>query len=202
MKTMTATSDIDLIDFHRKFIDLTDWVLPALPTPAEKILFLQIFSRTIAAGVNHCTLSYTDLTNITGLARASVKNALVKLQDKGFLLVTKKFDRATASAQSYEIAWPAEPHRLQRHKREGKLMLRSTSAYPYADIIQRLTPGDRELLDMMVKALDSIEEASLRRQAMDNLLPEQSAEEKFLELVAVSKFGPHKLRQYERTSAG
>ena len=186
---------MDLAAFYARFIDLTDRVLPALHHPSDQIIFLQLFSRTIAVDQETCRLSYRDLSDLGGLSQATVKTSLRRLIDHG---VVKVVGQASAKvAQTYQIIWPTELKRMARLQRHPNVLLKETGIGYTESILEQLSEEDREVLDLLKSTMPLEDEKFLRRQAAETAAVGQAPEDKYLELIVLTKFGPERLKKYE-----
>lgn len=186
---------MDLATFYSRFIELADRILPALP-PAEQIVFMQLFARTVAVDSQTCRLSYADLTHLTRLSIPTIKSALKNLMHKGCVRIVQIGSARQAS--SYEILWPQDIRQSSRLQREPSLLLKEmqVSGYVYDSLIDRLDAEDANLLDVTLSTIPAYREARLRKQAADHLRPGEDLEKKYRELVVLNSFGPMRLRKY------
>lgn len=186
---------MDLTEFYRKFIDLTDRILPALPSQAEKQIFLQLFARSLAVGETSCQLSHQDYHDLTGLSVPSIRKALHDLQAKGIVRIVAK--GSAHSKASYELLWPQTVGTVSRLQREPRVLLKDLGVDQgaYTGIVTKLSAEDREVLNVIVQALPSDKEARYREmaRAMKNA---EDPQMNFLEVVVLSEFGPQRLRRY------
>ena len=65
----------------------TDFLARKVKSPAKQAILDQIFSRTILVGQEACTLSYSDLNALTGMAIKTISRALKELIAKDGLVV-------------------------------------------------------------------------------------------------------------------
>jgi len=188
---------LELTQFYTRFIDLTDRVLPAIHYPSDQLIYLQLFSRTLAVGQRTCRISYRDLGELTGLSIITVKTGIRRLTDHGVLKVAVQ--SAARVAQTYEVLWPSELKKSQRLERSAMVLLKESGAAggSYEGILDKLTAEDRELLEILKGTLPLEEEKRLRRMVQERLEEGGDAENKFMELIVMTKFGPERLRKYE-----
>jgi hypothetical protein len=188
---------VELTLFYTRFIELTDRVLPAIRHPSDQLLYLQFFSRTIAVGEKTCRISYRDLSELTGLSVITIKTAVRRLIDHGILRIAES--AAAKVAQTYEVLWPTEIKRLQRLERSPMVLLKESGAggEHYEGILDKLTPEDKEILEILASSLPFEEEKRLRKMAREAALKAgQDPGEKFKELIVLTQFGPERLKKY------
>lgn len=189
---------MELTQFYTRFIDLTDRVLPAIHHPSDQLVYLQLFSRTLAVGQRTCRISYRDLGELTGLSVVTVKTAIRRLLDQGILRIAVQ--AAAKVAQTYEVLWPSEEIRKRsRLERSPMVVLKESGAAggAYEGIIGKLTPEDREMLEILEGSLTLEEEKRLRKMAKESLGVGDNPENKFREMIVMTRFGPERLKKYE-----
>lgn len=201
---MSTTSTTDVI---AKYYEVTDKVLPGLSL-SEQAVFLQIFARTIAAGEDSVRVSYGDLVTLTNASLPTVKSALQSLIEKGLLALVGEF-RAKIPRR-YRIIMPNGGHQMlpERLRREFSAILGNISvgsASPssedniYSGILGKLTPEDREMLEMILDSLSQQESdryMRLAREAAPVGASDKEISARLREIVVGAKFGPEKLRKY------
>jgi len=186
---------MDLKDFYLKFIDLTDRVLPALPS-AESSVCLHFFARTIAVGSETCRLSYSDLMQLTGRTVGTVKTAINGLIGKGIISIETK--ESPRSKRTYKFHYPSDIKKISGLQRDPMLLLKDFGGiYAYEGILNKLTQDDRELLEILRDSLSIEEIKKLRKMATDSLKAGENVEDKYNELIILTKFGPERLKRYE-----
>jgi len=187
---------MDLSAFYRDFIELTDRVLPTLPS-SEQLVYMQIFSRTVAVGERRSRISYQKLGELTNLTWRTVKTAIGGLLSKGLITIEKI--ASPRVAQTYRITWPVDTKWLSELYRNPLLMLQTTgSGNVYQGLLERLTEEDKTLLRVLEETISPEEEANLRRMAMEKRGRDESIETKYRELLLLNHFGPDRLRKYTR----
>lgn len=188
---------MELTLFYCKFIELTDRVLPALHYPSDQLVYLQFFSRTIAIDEKTCRISYKDLSDLTGLSVVTIKTATRRLVDHGILRIAGQ--AAAKVAKTYEVLWPSDIKNISKLQRNPAVLLKDSGAVgtSYESILDKLTPDDRELLEVLEGSLALDEEKNLRRMARETLKEGENPGIKFRELVVLTRFGPERLKKYE-----
>lgn len=183
--------------FYSKFIELTDRVLPAIHYPSDQLVYLQLFSRTIAAGETSCRISYKDLGDLTGLSVITIKTATRRLIDRGLLRITGQ--AAAKVAKTYEVLWSTDIKAISKMARHPTVLLRDSGALgkAYESLLEKLTAADLELLEILSASLSLEEEQNLRKMARESLKSGENPEIKFKELVILTRFGPERLKKYE-----
>lgn len=187
---------MELTDFYAKFIELTDRVLPAIHNPSDQLVYLQFFSRTIAIGEKTCRISYKDLGDLTGLSTLTLKTAIRRLVDLGALRIVG--EASAKIAKTYEVHWLSEVKRTSRLERSPMVALKESggAGEAYNGILDKLTDTDKEMLDILISSLTLEEERNLRQVARTTVKDGDSSEQKFREVVVLSKFGPERLKKY------
>ncbi len=185
----------DLNDFYRSFIDLTDRILPTLTT-AEQLVYLQMFSRSIGHGQKTCRLSYRDLAELTGQAIQTIKTAIEGLIKRGYLEIETQ--AGPRSARTYRIKVPpmgiSKLTRLQRDVSDLGLIKEQEPQYD--DIVDRLTPDDKEYLGILLKSLPPEKEAKYREKALKEAKEGEDVYRQFIKIVVMNEFGPLRLSKY------
>lgn len=187
---------MDLTEFYRRFIELIDYIAPTLSSSEERI-FSRIFARTIAEGKDYCDLSYQDLHNLTGLNILTIKRSIKKLILRDLISIIRP--ASPRIPQRYRILWPREFKRNPKLHRDPVLLLKE--AYKeeglYEGLLSKLTEDDKRLLQLLKETLSPAEETRLRSKAAKLLQGGENVEDKFQELIVLTKFGPDRLRKYE-----
>jgi DNA-binding Lrp family transcriptional regulator len=189
---------VELTLFYSKFIELTDRVLPALHYPSDQLVYLQFFSRTIAIDERTCRISYKDLSDLTGLSIVTIKTATRRLVDHGILRIAG--EAAAKVAKTYEVLWPSDIKNIAtKLQRNPAVLLKDSGAVgtSYESILDKLTPDDRELLEVLEGSLLLDEEKNLRRMVRETLKEGENPATKFRELIVLTRFGPDRLKKYE-----
>lgn len=170
--------------------------MPAIHHPADQLIYLQLFSRTLAVGEKKCRISHKDLGVLTGLSLPTVKTAIRRLVDLGALTVVG--EPAAKTAKTYEFHWLSEVRKTSRLERSPMVVLKESGVAGdiYSGILNSLTSTDKEMLDVIIGALTLEEEKNLRRMAAANTKDGDNPQVKFKETVVLSKFGPERLRKY------
>lgn len=192
---------INLSDFFKLFINLTDRVLPSLSSTPEMIVYLHFFSHSLAVGEDTCRKSYKMLSDLTKLSPLTVKTAVRGLIGKGLLTIVKP--GAAKSPATYRVHFPHELSRITRLQRDPDFILHEAGSKDHttAGIIAMLDPFDRERLMTIIATLTEEQAAELRRKAQEMARPGDDPETKFHELVLLKKFGPDRIRKYQKLLA-
>lgn len=185
---------MDLSIFYTQFIEVTDRILPALPHPSDQIIYLQLFSRTIAIDEKTCRLPYRDISELTGLSAITVRTSLRRLIDLGLLRIAQNPGPRTASI--YELLWPVTINRYARLQRHPHIALKDIGNIPHENLLNQLTPEDREIFEILKGSLTLEEEKNIKTQASLTIKNGESINTKFDELIILTKFGPERLRKY------
>lgn len=193
-----------LVEFYTAFLRLTDIVLPAL-RPSEALVCVHLFSHTIAARENRCSMSYGALQRLTGLTIPTLKATIAGLAERGLIRVENPrgvgkrgrgapnsyyfdmdkiveksgFKRGVILRDPLDIIGDLLPPELDKNKDRFK------------DIIEKLTPEDRDMLELLYKALTPYEQAQYASLCMGEPTPD-----KIRELVFHRKFGPERKKKY------
>lgn len=193
-----------LIEFYTAFLRLTDIVLPAL-RPSEALVCVHLFSRTIAVRENRCSISYGALHRLTGLTIPTLKTTIAVLAEKGLIrvenprgvgkrgrgapnnyyfdmdkLVEKSgFKRGVNLRDPLDIIGDLLPPELDKDKDR------------FTNILDKLTPEDRDMLELLYKALTPYEQAQYI-----SVCPGEPTPDKIRELVFHRKFGPERKKKY------
>lgn len=192
---------LDLAVFFKSFINLTDRVLPALGSASEMIVFLHLFSHTIAVGETECRQSYSMLASLTKLNTRTVQKSIRALIAAGLITVVEPGSAKRPAI--YRVHFPHEMTRITRIQRDPEFILQEAGEKDYVvtGLLSVLEPFDRERLKAQIEALTAEQEAEFRRRAQEMLLPGENIEDKFQELVLLKKFGPDRIRKYQKILA-
>ena len=127
----------------------------------------------------------------------TIRTAVRRLTDHGILRITGP--ASAKVAQTYEVLWPTEIKRLQRLERSPMVLLKESGAggEHYEGILEKLTPEDKEILEILASTLPFEEEKRLRKMAREAALKAgEDPGKKFQELIVLTQFGPERLKKY------
>jgi outer membrane translocation and assembly module TamA len=131
------------------------------------------------------------------LSLRTIRTAVRRLTDHGILRITGP--ASAKVAQTYEVLWPTEIKRLQRLERSPMVLLKESGAggEHYEGILEKLTPEDKEILEILASTLPFEEEKRLRKMAREAALKAgEDPGKKFQELIVLTQFGPERLKKY------
>lgn len=187
---------MDLELLFKRFIDLTDRVLPAIRNPAAQLIYLQLYSRTLAAGQSRCKIPLKELADLTGTSIITVQSALKQLDKMKLINVMKP--AAPKATKVYEVFWSQDIQKKSAMQRHPMVVLKESGfgGTTYDNILDRLTPEDQELVEILTDALTFEDEKNLLRMAKESCQPGDDPAKKFRELVVLTRFGPERLRRY------
>lgn len=186
--------DINLNDFYLKFITICDEILPKL-SYAEQVIYTQLFGRTFAEGKDEISISVTDLAALTRLTVLTVRKALNSLEKHG--AIKKVGNHQPKKPQTYKMLWPVLIEETKIRKRQPAILIIKQAKVKYPNIIDRLDNEDRQALMFLKEAIKGTdEEILLKQKAMETLKEGENIEDRYLELIVLTKFGPQKLAKY------
>lgn len=186
--------NINLNDFYIKFITVCDEILPKLSS-AEQVIYTQLFGRTFAEDKDEISISVVDLAALTRLTVLTVRKALASLETHG--AVKKIGVYQPKKPQTYKMLWPVMIEESRIRKRQPASLIVKQAKIKYPNIIDRLDNEDRQALMFLKETLRGTDEETLLKQkALDTLRENENLEDRYLELIVLTKFGPQKLAKY------
>ncbi len=187
---------MNILDFYKKFIILSDYLLPSVSAVEHPILFY-IFSFSVANNNSTCQLSYEDFHQLTGLSLPTVKKALKSLIEKGYVRLVNVSSARTP--KTYELVWP-QIEMLKKYSKLQRLpdtLIRELCFVTKSEsIVDKLTSEDTELLNIIISSLTKDEESEYRNIALSLCNEFDDKDKVFKEIVVRQKFGKIRLAKY------
>ena len=147
-------------------------------SPAKQAILDQIFSRTILVGQDACTLSYSDLNALTGMAIKTIARALKELIVKdGIVVLQGAYGPRVAQTYRLNIQIPVKTEQAFPIQRDPWLLVASvmgTTTEPGLEKLD-LTPEGRAVIETIKQSLKRSEYGVYRRRAYQLLSSREQA---------------------------
>ncbi len=184
----------------------TDFLARKVKSPAKQAILDQIFSRTILVGQEACTLSYSDLNALTGMAIKTIARALKELIAKdGLVVLQGAYGPRVAQTYRLNIQIPVKTEQAFSIQRDPWLLVASvlgTTTEPGREKLE-LTPEGQAVFDAIKQSMKRSEYGVYRRKAFQLLstrgeVPEESAIEAAVDELVLDTFSEEKRLLYAR----
>ena len=146
----------------------TDFLARKVKSPAKQAILDQIFSRTILVGQDACTLSYSDLNALTGMAIKTISRALKELIAKdGLVVLQGAYGPRVAQTYRLNIQIPVKTEQAFSIQRDPWLLVASvlgTTTEPGLEKLD-LTPEGQAVIETIKQSLKRSEYGVYRRRA-------------------------------------
>jgi hypothetical protein len=156
----------------------TDFLARKVKSPAKQAILDQIFSRTILVGQDACTLSYSDLNALTGMAIKTIARALKELIVKdGIVVLQGAYGPRVAQTYRLNIQIPVKTEQAFPIQRDPWLLVASvmgTTTEPGLEKLD-LTPEGRAVIETIKQSLKRSEYGVYRRRAYQLLSSREQA---------------------------
>lgn len=188
--------------FYKLYIQVESTIVPNLSC-SESAVYRYLFSHSIAVGQSNCRASLRDIEYATNMSQLTISRAIKSLKAKECIEIIK--EPSPYSSGIYNVLFPTTLSK----KRGEEIRRKELPLYPalvegsykegnYEGLIDRLNTEDREYLDLILKSLPPAKQMRLRSEVVKSGLSGELAEKRYMELVALSEFGPLRLRKYAR----
>ena len=146
----------------------TDFLARKVKSPAKQAILDQIFSRTILVGQDACTLSYSDLGALTGMAIKTISRALKELIMKdGLVVIEGAYGPRVAQTYRLNVTVPAKTEQAFPVQRDPWLLVASvlgTTAEPGHEKL-KLTQEGQAVIEAIKQSMKRSEHGVYRRRA-------------------------------------
>src|SRR5664279_4735862 len=146
----------------------TDFLARKVKSTAKQAILDQIFSRTILVGQDACTLSYSDLNALTGMAIKTISRALKELIVKdGLVVLQGAYGPRIAQTYRLNIQIPVKTEQAFSIQRDPWLLVASvmgTTTEPGLEKLD-LTPEGQVVIETIKQSLKRSEYGVYRRRA-------------------------------------
>lgn len=186
---------LNMIEFYRDFITLTDIILPTL-SPSEALVLIQLFSRSIAVDESDIKISLTKISKLTQLTLPTIVKALDSLTAKGILSVVS--DQIGRKSKIYRLTIKKDSFApISKVSRDPLAMLQTAGVPAYVGILDKLTPEDNKLATMLMMNLEPEEHQRYETQArLEGFKRPDDINRRIKELVVIDRFGKERLHKY------
>ena len=184
----------------------TDFLARKVKSPAKQAILDQIFSRTILVGQDACTLSYSDLNALTGMAIKTIARALKELIAKdGLVVLQGAYGPRVAQTYRLNIQIPEKTEQAFSIQRDPWLLVASvmgTTTEPGLEKLD-LTPEGQAVIETIKQSLKRSEYGVYRRRAYQLLssrgqVPTEATIEKAINELLLDNFSDEKRLLYAR----
>ena len=146
----------------------TDFLARKVKSPAKQTILDQIFSRTILVGQDACTLSYSDLNALTGMAIKTISRAIKELISKdGLVVLQGAYGPRVAQTYRLNIQIPVKTEQAFPIQRDPWRLVASVMGPTTEPGLERLdlTPEGQAVIETIKQSLKRSEYGVYRRRA-------------------------------------
>jgi|GEM_PF-762981 DNA-binding MarR family transcriptional regulator len=184
----------------------TDFLARKVKSPAKQAILDQIFSRTILVGQDACTLSYSDLNALTGMAIKTISRALKELILKDRLVILQgAYGPRVAQTYRLNIQIPVKAEQAFSIQRDPWLLVASVMGTTTEPGIEKLdlTPEGQAVIETIKQSLKRSEYGVYRRRAYQLLssrgqAPTEATIEEAINELILDNFSDEKRLLYAR----